>query len=513
MCRPPTNNNPTTRRVVIAGAGPAGLLLQALLHHRNKSSSATSGIIYDITLIESRDDLGQLNQEELQSHRSWMIGLAGHGLEAVRSIPGLYENYLSNVGVKLTEGSIFIGSKKLSMGSQNKNSNEIPEGFIVDRNFIVAALARYAKDNLQDTSEHYTSKYNTELLYVDSTNQRVLIRSKTTNKEEYIPYDLLVGADGIRSTVREALVKRHYDFELHVNDIFNTFKAVHIQRPACLSPSGISFLPGCLPNFNGIVLPETGNLINLSMGVSRNHFESGVSADLKSDDPKVVAAYFKENFKAFQLEEEVYLDWATQWVNQRWNRTGQVHCNKYSSLECKIVLMGDSAHATSPSIGMGMNTALRDAQKLFELLEKYDDDLEKVLPQYTIDRVPEGNALSDIALNLYCFDTKVQMKSMLKGIIRSGLHYMLPNLIDPDPQTIIGTPENTMADVYQMSIDQGTLNKHRVVNDRIRQEFFEKEVGMVKEKKDGKSLMKRSLLLVGIPVLAAYAYTVLIGGK
>ena len=84
--------------------------------------------------------------------------------------------------------------------------------------------------------------------------------------------------------------------------------------------------------------------------------------------------------------------------------------------------------------------------------------------------------------------------------------------MDPDPQTIIGTPENTMADVYQMSIDQGTLSKHRVVNDRIRQEFFEKEVGMVKVKKDGKSLLKRSLM-IGIPVLAAYAYTMLIGGK
>ena len=70
-----------------------------------------------------------------------------------------------------------------------------------------------------------------------------------------------------------------------------------------------------------------------------------------------------------------------------------------------------------------------------------------------------------------------------------------------------------MADVYQMSIDQGTLTKHRVVNDRIRQEFFEKEVGMVKEKKEGKSLLKRSLLFVGIPVLAAYAYTMFFGGK
>ena len=251
------------------------------------------------------------------------------------------------------------------------------EGFIVDRNFIVAALARYANDNIAG-SQFYTSKYETELLYVDSENQRVLIRDKTTMHEEYLPYDLLVGADGIRSTVREALVKRHFDFELNVSDIFQTFKAVHIQRPEALSPTSISLLPGCIPSFNGISLPETGDMINLSMGVPRNQFDY-ISPDVKSNDPKVVAEYFKANFKAFALTEEGYMDLAKQWVSQRWNRTGQVHCNRYSSVECKLLIMGDAAHATSPSIGMGMNTALRDAQKFVELLDKYDDDLDMVL--------------------------------------------------------------------------------------------------------------------------------------
>ena len=70
MCRPPANDN-ETRRVIIAGAGPSGLLLQALLHHRNKAPNAR--VTYDVTLIESRPDLGQLDQQELQAHRSWMI--------------------------------------------------------------------------------------------------------------------------------------------------------------------------------------------------------------------------------------------------------------------------------------------------------------------------------------------------------------------------------------------------------------------------------------------------------
>jgi kynurenine 3-monooxygenase len=473
MCLP--NTAPTTCRVLIAGAGPGGLLLQALLHARN--ASPDSNVKYDITLIESRSDLGILDKEQLQAHRSWMIGLSSHGLEAVRSLPGLYEKYLSDVGILLTEAYIYLGAKKMGGGSINNNGQE---GFIVDRNFIVAALARYAHENMSE-SPYYRSKYDTELLYVDHDNHRVLIRSKATKMEEYVSYDLLVGADGVRSTVREALVKKHFDFELKVSDIFQNFKAVHIQRPEGVSASSISLLPASLPHFNGISLPETGGLINLSFGFSRNNIDK-VADEIKSDDPKVVAQYFKDNFKAFQLTEEGYADLAEQWVGQRWNRTGMVHCNMYHSLPCKIILMGDAAHATSPSIGMGMNTALRDAQKFNELLDKFDDDLEKVLPQYSAERVPEGNSLTDIALNLYCFDTGVGTRTMIKSIIRSGLHYLFPSLVGPGPNEILARSEFTLAQVYQAGNEQGVLTKHREINERIRREVFERQTGMIVEK-------------------------------
>ena len=181
MCRPPYTIE--TRRVIIAGAGPGGLLLQALLHHRNKTSQS-SRIIYETTIIESRSDLGILTQNELQSHRSWMIGLANHGLEAVRSVPGLYENYISGIGVDVMEVNIFLGSKKITAAQPSIEGSDPAETFIVDRNFIVAALSRYGNEVLKDT-ENYHSKYETEMLYVDHTNHRVLVRNTRTSEEEY----------------------------------------------------------------------------------------------------------------------------------------------------------------------------------------------------------------------------------------------------------------------------------------------------------------------------------------
>ena len=48
---------------------------------------------------------------------------------------------------------------------------------------------------------YYTSKYETGLLYVDSDNHRVLVKDTASTAEEYLEYDLLVGADGVRSMV------------------------------------------------------------------------------------------------------------------------------------------------------------------------------------------------------------------------------------------------------------------------------------------------------------------------
>ena len=154
---------------------------------------------------------------------------------------------------------------------------------------------------------------------------------------------------------------------------------------------------------------------------------------------------------------------------------------------------------------MGMNTALRDAQKFNELLDEYEDDLTKVLPQYSKERVPEGNALTHLALNLYCFDMKVQMQSVVKGIVRSGLNYLFPSYVNPDPNAIIGLPNYSLSEVYDMAMKQGVISKHREINLRIRQEHFEKEVGMVKEKEKSGTNMWASMSKTSMVMLPAAA--------
>ena len=77
-------------------------------------------------------------------------------------------------------------------------------------------------------------RHGTNLQCVDAEKHRVFLRSKKDDKEEHLSCDLLVGADGSRSVVREALAKENCDFEMDFGDIFNDFRAVHVKRPAKL---------------------------------------------------------------------------------------------------------------------------------------------------------------------------------------------------------------------------------------------------------------------------------------
>ncbi|KAG7337482.1 kynurenine 3-monooxygenase [Nitzschia inconspicua] len=472
------------RNVVIAGAGPAGLLLTALLMQRNQELPEP---LYNIILVDGRDDLSQFSMEELKkSFRSWMLGLAGHGCSALRTCHGLYEEYCKKVGIELTSLSIHIGSKEFTQSATPEEMKDTDnENFIIDRNFIVAAIARFVDDAKKQPHNNNLCQtlYQHKLMYVDYDQRRVLVRSVIdANNEFYLPYDLLVGCDGVRSVVREAMVKRHSTFEMDVGDIFQAFKAVHVERPDTVKEASLHLLPACFPDMLGIALPETGNMLNISMGVPRHLFDQ-LAPDLKSDDPKVVAEYTRKNFQAFQLED--YDDFAQQWVDQPWNRTGQVHCNFYHSNEINVVLMGDAAHATSPSIGMGMNTALRDAAVFYNLLQQHKDDFSIVLPSFSQLRVKEGNSLTDLAMNLYCMDTKQQMVETIHMVVRTTLHKMIPNIIAEHPQNMIGRVKFNLSDVYQQATTLGIMQKHRRINDTIRHEYFEESTGMITKRRNG----------------------------
>jgi len=495
MCAPTTTTD--TKHVVVVGAGPAGLLAWILLLRRNSPDQ----VKYRVTLVDPGTDYGTLDADGLNRARSWMIGLSCHGLTAIRQVPDLYEQYIEALGVHIQQ-AVFGISPKLQFHLDVKDI--LPEGgdisaFTVDRNYICAALSRYLNDKFPSgkVASNFTSQYHTRALYVDGDNQSIVVRHEKDTTS--LDYDILLGCDGIRSVVRNAFLNHHRDFEFDLTGTFGIGKSVHVTLPESVKEGAFMFLNQVMPHVSAFVLPETGGKLNVAMGTASNQ---SVAPELLSEDPQVVAAYFKENFHAFSLTD--YEDVAQQWIGQGWNTISQVHCNFYHSTKLQALLLGDAAHATSPQIGQGMNTALADAAALNQMLDDHKDDWTAVLPQFSKDRVKEGHALTDLSFYTFSLSPQQQLMFMMRQTIRRTLHKWLPALVYPDPMNEVAKGMLLSEAYSQMDQWFGIIPAARKVNDHIMRTHFHKEIGLIAD--DNKSSFgwtKKAVLWGALPVAAA----------
>ncbi len=63
--------------------------------------------------------------------------------------------------------------------------------------------------------------------------------------------------------------------------------------------------------------------------------------------------------------------------------------------------MGDAAHAIVPFYCQGMNAGFEDCRFLNMLLDQFNGDFEKIMPEYTRLRKPAGDVILQLALNNY----------------------------------------------------------------------------------------------------------------
>merc|ERR1712038_1291901 len=421
-----------------------------------------------------------------------MIGLSCHGLNAIRSIDGLYENYVRGLGVDIERAIISLGPR-IKFERLASDIMEEDSAFTGDRNFICAALARYLTDKYENQKQarsvsvkssngetdvetempEFLSHYHTRALFVDYDRKRVLVRQLESGNDMHLDYDLISGCDGIRSVVRNALASTNRNFEFPIKDTFGIGKAVHVNCPPEIKDGTFFFLLNAVPYMTSFTLPETNRKLNLNLGCSRNDVDK-IDPVLKSNDVAAISAYFKKNFHAFTLDCD---DAAKQWVAQGWNTISMVHCNTYHDSKRMILLMGDAAHATSPQIGQGMNTALADAAEFDKMLDMHDDDLAAALETFSKERVKEGNALTDLSFYTLSMNPLQQMSFMIRNIVRAKAHKLFPRLVSPYPMDEI--PKGMkLSEAYDKMCDLGIIQAARKTNDTIMRDHFEKTCGM-----------------------------------
>ena len=266
----------------------------------------------------------------------------------------------------------------------------------------------------------------------------------STNEDKAVSYDLIVGCDGANSIIRNAMQEYSPPFSFTQRKLLpGCFKVARTEkRPPLIDPESVALI---LPQTKslGITafveptvggsscilfagrLPSADNETeSLSEEVDEEEKEMNLNSilfpppdfnidDISKHDTGTITNLIIEQFP--QLEGTPGIDDVVeQLLSQRTAVASSVKCNIYNSNKDVIptAIIGDAAHATGGVSGQGCNSALMDAVRLADSIEKHyqpakefvhnfpntkKEMLYQSVSAYSQKAVPEGHALYDLS--------------------------------------------------------------------------------------------------------------------
>lgn len=364
--------NNLSPKALIVGAGPAGLLLAHYLLARH----------YRVEIYDRRPNPRTVS---LDQQRSFPISLQERGRSAIRGIPGLEDAISSH--------SIFC---KGTMLHSQKGVRDIPrqnEVMTIDRNQLVLTLleeltARYSQADL-------LIKFDCTCENIDDKQQ--VAQFKTAQGETFSThYERLIGADGARSRIRQHIADCG-ELRYELSYVPDAYKSLYLSRKN--PEAGVELANDRIHASNLgkdcriILAPQPGDRLHgaFIFGAGRNPLQSFTQ-------PAEVLDYFETAIPAFRplLSSEE----AAALIQRPIARLLTVRCNQFHEGD-RILLIGDAAHAVSPSIGQGCNSALEDTAIINQLLDETQDHWSQAIARFSQNRVADAHAL--VALSNYSF--------------------------------------------------------------------------------------------------------------
>jgi kynurenine 3-monooxygenase len=359
------------KKIGIVGAGLVGSLQAILMAQKG----------YQVSVFERRKDL---RKAELIAGKSINLALSDRGWKALE-LAGIAED-IRAISIPMYKRCMHALDGTLTYQPYGQEDQAI---YSVSRGGLNQKLMNLA-DNYPNISYHFDRKCDDLKL---DTNTLQFTNTATREKEEHA-FDKIFATDGAFSAVRMRMQKTTM-FDYSQKYLDHGYKELVIPANAdgthkldknCLHiwPRG-EFMMIALGNLDGSF---TCTLFFPMFG--ETSFDT-----LKTREE--VADFFKLTFPDAVDLMPTLLD---DYFENPTSTLVMVRCDPWNYQD-SVLLLGDSAHAIVPFYGQGMNCGFEDCTVFHEMHEAAGGDWNGLMSRFSNQRVPDGNAILDLALLNY----------------------------------------------------------------------------------------------------------------
>ncbi|HKU13693.1 MAG TPA: NAD(P)/FAD-dependent oxidoreductase [Steroidobacteraceae bacterium] len=355
--------------VTIVGAGLAGTLLATLL--------ARSG-----QAVRIFERLPDMRRSTIPAGRSINLALAARGIRALE-LAGVMER-VRPLLIPMPGRMLHAIDGSLTFVPYGQGEHEVI--YSVSRPGLNRILIDAAESAGVDIRFRFAA------VGADIRHGSLVLRDEASGRLEECPLHRVIAADGAGSVVRRALVS---ELEVPCSEdlLKHGYKELRLPPGADgghrIEKHALHVWPR--GGFMLIALPNLDGSFTITLFLPHHGEESFASLT----DAARVATFFRRYFPDVHALLPTLTD---EFLQHPTGIMGTVRCERWS-VEDRLLLVGDAAHAITPFHGQGMNCAFEDCRELIPLLA--GPDWTQAFRRFEQERKPNTDAIADMAIENY----------------------------------------------------------------------------------------------------------------
>ncbi|MRW90063.1 FAD-dependent oxidoreductase [Duganella sp. FT80W] len=396
------------QHIAIVGAGLVGCMLATLLARRG----------HMVSVFEKREESATLTNS---TGRSTHLAISARGWRAIEAIDAGPEVLRSALPLK---GRRIHSANGMEQIFQPYGDDE-QAIFAIHRNVLNRILARICA-----STAGVTMHFSHQCMHVDASGGVLELTNSLTGEGLTVQADYIFAADGAFSKVRErATGSTRIRSAVQFESFGYKEVTIPVATAASLEPDAMHAWPRGEVSLFAFPNPDrTFTATLLAPFKGPNGFTNICTAE---DVERVFAQRFPD-VAAGQLCAELLANPVNSLVT--------VRCTPWT-IDGRLALLGDAAHAMVPFLGQGMNAGFEDCMAITEMLDQHDEDFRAVLSRYEQLRKPHCDAVTTMSANTFDELTK-QVASAhfhLKKQLERTIHRLYPERFVPPYELIAFT--------------------------------------------------------------------------